>query len=77
MAILDIGLPVMDGYRLGRELRARLTVPPILIALTGYGREEDKRRSEEAHFAVHLVKPVDPDYLLHTLDMILGNVKVS
>ena len=44
VAILDIGLPVMDGYTLGRELRARLgDAPPILIALTGYGQAQDRR----------------------------------
>jgi PAS domain S-box-containing protein len=60
VAILDIGLPVMDGYKLARELRARLgEAAPLLIALTGYGQEEDLRRSQEAGFAFHLVKPVD------------------
>ena len=49
VAILDIGLPTMDGYTLARELRARLTeAPPALIALTGYGREGDRQRSHEA-----------------------------
>ena len=52
VAILDIGLPVMDGYTLGRELRARLgDATPVLIALTGYGQDQDQRRSEEAGFA--------------------------
>jgi PAS domain S-box-containing protein len=65
VAILDIGLPVMDGYTLGRELRASAGgSSPILIALTGYGREQDKRRSEEAGFSAHLVKPVDSAVLL-------------
>ena len=64
VAILDIGLPVMDGYTLGRELRARLGEgTPILIALTGYGQEQDQRRSEEAGFSFHLVKPVDAERL--------------
>jgi PAS domain S-box-containing protein len=60
IAILDIGLPGMDGYELARKLRSdgrfkRL----VLIALTGYGSPEDRRRSKEAGFDVHLVKPVD------------------
>ncbi|HXX68312.1 MAG TPA: PAS domain S-box protein [Polyangiaceae bacterium] len=69
VAILDIGLPVMDGYALGGELRRRLgRAAPTLIALTGYGHEQDRRRSQEAGFAFHLVKPVDADTLLGTLD---------
>jgi signal transduction histidine kinase len=71
VAIVDIGLPVMDGYTLGRELRARLgSATPILIALTGYGQEEDRRRSEEAGFASHLVKPVDARKLVRLLDQL-------
>jgi CheY-like chemotaxis protein len=69
VAILDIGLPVMDGYTLARELRARLgEAAPVLIALTGYGQEQDQRRSEEAGFAFHLVKPVDAERLTHLVD---------
>jgi CheY-like chemotaxis protein len=65
VAILDVGLPVMDGYALGLELRARSKdEPPVLIALTGYGQIEDKRRSEQAGFTVHLVKPVSAELLL-------------
>jgi PAS domain S-box-containing protein len=69
VAILDIGLPVMDGYTLGKEMRARLgTATPILIALTGYGQDQDRRRSAEAGFASHLVKPVDAQALIHIVD---------
>ena len=69
VAVLDIGLPVMDGYTLGRELRARMgSATPVLIALTGYGQEQDLRRSQEAGFAFHLVKPVDAQRLLHLVD---------
>jgi PAS domain S-box-containing protein len=72
VAILDIGLPVMDGYTLGRELRSRLKdAPPILIALTGYGQEQDKRRSEEAGFTMHLVKPVDAETLVRLVDALV------
>jgi PAS domain S-box-containing protein len=73
IAILDIGLPVMDGYALGGELRERLGRNSlILIALTGYGQEQDRRRSQEAGFALHLVKPVDTDTLLRMLDSLTG-----
>jgi PAS domain S-box-containing protein len=69
VAIVDIGLPVMDGYALASELRERLgRATPTLIALTGYGREQDLRRSQEAGFALHLVKPIDAGTLVHLLD---------
>jgi PAS domain S-box-containing protein len=71
VAIVDIGLPVMDGYTLGNELRSRLHEdPPALIALTGYGQEEDRQRSRKAGFAFHLVKPVDSDLLVRLLDVL-------
>ena len=69
IAILDIGLPVMDGYQLARELRARLGDDlPTLIALTGYSQADDRERSREAGFAHHLAKPIDADELLRVLD---------
>jgi PAS domain S-box-containing protein len=62
--VLDIGLPGMDGYEVARRLRAsdkfRRTA---LIALTGYGQEDDRALSREAGFDQHLTKPVDPDLL--------------
>jgi CheY-like chemotaxis protein len=62
IAVLDIGLPVLDGYQLATRLRARLgTHPCRLIALSGYGQEADKVRSREAGFELHLVKPITPD----------------
>jgi PAS domain S-box-containing protein len=68
IAILDIGLPGMDGYTLARELRSRLAdSPPTLIALSGYGQTHDRQRSDAAGFAIHLVKPVDVDELIAAL----------
>lgn len=64
IAILDIGLPVMDGYELGAKLRAAVRPAPALIALTGYGQGRDRRRSVEAGFDVHLVKPLETTRLL-------------
>lgn len=59
VALLDIGLPVMDGYEVARRLRAEPGLAGIrLVAITGYGQDEDRRRSEAAGFDVHLVKPV-------------------
>ncbi|WP_308600881.1 response regulator [Massilia sp. Dwa41.01b] len=58
--LLDIGLPDTDGYALARQLRA---IPELasatLVALTGYGQQEDRRLAEEAGFNHHLVKPAD------------------
>jgi PAS domain S-box-containing protein len=69
VAILDIGLPVMDGYALGGELKKRLgDAAPLLVALTGYGQEHDRQRAVEAGFREHLVKPVDGQHLLDLVD---------
>jgi CheY-like chemotaxis protein len=62
VAVLDIGLPVMDGYELATRLRASSAC--LLIALTGYGRADDVTRSQGAGFDSHLVKPVDTKKLL-------------
>jgi len=60
VAVLDIGLPVMDGYELAARLRSNpVTANCLLIALTGYGQSHDRIRSEEGGFRHHLVKPVD------------------
>ena len=60
VVLLDIGLPDMDGYELARRARQEPGGSGItLIALTGWGEEEDRRRSREAGIDHHLVKPVD------------------
>jgi len=61
--LTDIGLPGMDGYQLARALRQELPEEVLLIAVSGYGTEDDVRRSREAGFDRHLVKPVDFDLL--------------
>lgn len=59
VVLLDLGLPGMDGYEVARRLRAELAArPPLLVAMTGYGQEEDLRRSAAAGCDHHLVKPV-------------------
>jgi CheY-like chemotaxis protein/nitrogen-specific signal transduction histidine kinase len=64
IAFIDIGLPGMDGYEVARKLSDRMNRrKPVLIALTGYGQADDKQRAQEAGFAVHLTKPVDPQRL--------------
>ncbi|HEX2656695.1 MAG TPA: response regulator [Polyangia bacterium] len=69
VCILDLELPIMDGYELAKRLRE---TPPteetMLIALTGYGRDHNSRRAKEAGFAYHLVKPVDLSTLAKILD---------
>lgn len=69
IALLDIGLPTMDGYELGQQLRAALDNTTLkLIALTGYGRENDRRRTAAAGFDRHLVKPIDLDRLQSAIE---------
>lgn len=64
VALLDIGLPGIDGYEVARRLRLDPATHDVhLVALTGYGGAEDRRRSKEAGFDAHLVKPVDFDTL--------------
>jgi CheY-like chemotaxis protein len=68
VVLLDIGLPGMSGYDVARALRARPENRALsLVAVTGYGQDEDRRRSAEAGFDRHLVKPVDPTALARLL----------
>jgi CheY-like chemotaxis protein len=69
VVLLDIGLPGLDGYEVARQIREQSRQkPPFLIAITGYGQEEDRRRSHEAGIDLHLLKPVDPEKLHELLD---------
>jgi CheY-like chemotaxis protein len=62
--LMDIGMPNVDGYEAARRIRAEVVGnEPFLVALTGWGAEDDRRRSHDAGFDRHLVKPVDPDAL--------------
>ena len=68
IAIIDIGLPDIDGYEVARQLRAnRSTLQIGLVALTGYGQQEDKLKAAAAGFDKHLTKPVDFEALDHAL----------
>jgi CheY-like chemotaxis protein len=67
VVLLDVGLPGMDGYELARRLRAEGLAGTLLVSVTGYGQEEDRRRAQEAGFDHHLTKPVDPDTLLRLM----------
>ena len=67
VALIDIGLPGVDGYEVARRIRTFTGPRPYLIALTGYGQPEDVKRAIDAGFDAHLLKPVDPDALAHVL----------
>ncbi len=69
VVLLDIGLPGMDGYQLAAQLRLDETVKDAtLIAISGYGQEEDLRLAREAGFDHHLVKPIISDELIKLLE---------
>ncbi|HEY9422376.1 MAG TPA: PAS domain S-box protein, partial [Thermoanaerobaculia bacterium] len=67
VAFLDIAMPEMDGYEVAKRLRQMSGCGPVLVALTGYGQEEDRRRALEAGFDHHLVKPASLDALRQLL----------
>ena len=69
VCVLDIGLPDMDGYELARRLRGMDgTRDALLIAVTGYGQENDRKRAQEAGFDHHMIKPVDAGRLLRLIE---------
>jgi PAS domain S-box-containing protein len=73
IVLLDIGLPRLDGYEVCHRLRKeRWAKNLVVVALTGWGQEEDRHRSREAGFDAHLVKPVDHDALLRLLASLPG-----
>jgi two-component system CheB/CheR fusion protein len=68
VVFLDIGLPEVDGYEVARRLRRQPGLEKsLLVAVTGYGQEEDRRRAAAAAFDAHLVKPADPTDLFSLL----------
>ena len=69
VAIIDIGLPGMNGYELAASIRANKSLPtPLMIALTGYGQAEDFDRSRDAGFDHHFVKPADLKMIQNAID---------
>jgi signal transduction histidine kinase len=70
VALVDIGLPLLDGYEVARRVRAALGRDIFLIALTGYGQPHDFRRAFEAGFDAHLVKPAEPEELHELLEQV-------
>lgn len=78
LAILDIGLPVMDGYELAAQLRQKLEWNNcVFVALTGYGRDLDRERSKVAGFREHFVKPIDPRALLSFTSEIVASKRTA
>jgi len=68
MILVDIGLPGMSGYEVARRLRVEpVTAKAVVVAVSGYGRDEDKRQARAAGFDHYLVKPIDPDALQNLL----------
>jgi signal transduction histidine kinase/CheY-like chemotaxis protein len=65
--LVDIGLPMMDGYEVARRIRQADGAQPYLVAITGYGAPEDRQRAIDAGFDAHVVKPVDFDALTEVL----------
>jgi two-component system CheB/CheR fusion protein len=70
VALVDVGLPKLDGLDVARRVRAECSRRVRLIALTGYGRSEDRGASYQAGFDSHLVKPIDIDQLMRVLDTV-------
>src|SRR6516165_6399635 len=69
VVLLDIGLPGIDGWTVARRLRDQVDGKrPLLVAVTGFGHEEDRQQSAEAGIDVHLLKPMDPAYLERLLN---------
>jgi len=74
IALVDIGLPTMNGYEFARAARkTSIGTETALIALTGYGRDEDQKNAVKAGFDAHLVKPLDSELLYSLISTMLMN----
>lgn len=67
VVLLDIGLPKMHGYDVAKRIRAEQGADVLLVAVTGWGNEEDRQRSRDAGFDYHFTKPVDPEDLVRVV----------
>jgi DNA-binding response OmpR family regulator len=71
VAILDIGMPLRDGFEVARQLRRQSWSQSMyIVALTGWGQQEDRRKSKEAGFDEHFTKPLDPMVLVQRVNEI-------
>ena len=79
VVLLDLGLPLMDGFEVARQLGERRVTgtAPVLVAVTGYGQASDRERTESAGFQAHVVKPVDVHELVALLDSLLANRAIA
>jgi two-component system CheB/CheR fusion protein len=73
VVLLDLAMPAMDGFELTRRLRGRAELASaLLVAVSGFGRDEDRQRALEAGCDCHLLKPLDPDELQRLLEFYAG-----
>jgi DNA-binding response OmpR family regulator len=68
IVLLDIGLPKLSGYDVARDIRRRRGAGVLIVAITGWGQEEDRQRSRDAGFDHHFTKPVDIESLLDVIE---------
>lgn len=76
-AVIDVGLPSLDGFEVAQRVRQEPNCETFLIALTGYGRATDRERALESGFDEHIVKPVDPELLVRLLGRHRSHVSVD
>jgi signal transduction histidine kinase/ActR/RegA family two-component response regulator len=76
--VVDIGLPGLDGYEVARRVRREMgAYTPVLLAMTGYGQPEDRRRASDAGFDSHMVKPLDLEHLKRLVTRIRRRAKAK
>jgi CheY-like chemotaxis protein len=74
LALVDIGMPAMDGYEVARRLRQQTHDPHLrVVAITGYSRDPERERAESAEFDAHLLKPVRAEKLTKVLEDLGGS----
>jgi DNA-binding response OmpR family regulator len=76
-ALLDIGLPKLSGYDIARHMRASRGDGVLLVAITGWGQEDDRRKARDAGFDHHFTKPADFDLLMALLEQELRHRKAA
>jgi CheY-like chemotaxis protein len=76
--LLDIGLPKLDGYEVARRLREKPTTKPlVIVAVTGWGQDQDRQKAKAAGFDGHLVKPLEPEALAQLLTTLLPHLSAA